>query len=329
MPRKTTFQRKPWSEDQFNQQRSLVLGAQLDNSTWHGYKSALHSWESFTALHHYPLEPTTTTMSNFIMFMSTVIKPSSVSTYLSGIIRCLQPRYPGIVATRNSRLVKDTLAGCKRLYGTPTARKPPLSLANIRQIHATECSSYDQLLFKCLIIVGFHCLLRLGDLCDPADTHLINPAKRATRSSVRFSDDSISFLLPHSKSDKFFRGNEILVKNTWSGINITTLFSTYLRHRDNKFPYHSPLWLTSNGSVPSRSFFMKWLQSCHLPPAISGHSMRSGGATALAAAGFSSETIQAIGRWESDTWKIYIRCHPLLLSFIRPQIATELTAHRQ
>ncbi len=42
--------------------------------------------------------------------------------------------------------------------------------------------------------------------------------------------------------------------------------------------------------------------------------MRAGGATALAEAGVSLALIQAIGRWSSDAFKIYIRHHPVLLA---------------
>ena len=49
------------------------------------------------------------------------------------------------------------------------------------------------------------------------------------------------------------------------------------------------------------------------PPSIGGHSMRSGGATSLAAAGVPPTQIQAIGRWTSPTWQRYIRKHPMLL----------------
>jgi hypothetical protein len=44
-----------------------------------------------------------------------------------------------------------------------------------------------------------------------------------------------------------------------------------------------------------------------------GHSLRSGGATALALMGVCDDLIQAIGRWASDTFRIYIWKHPVLL----------------
>jgi hypothetical protein len=49
---------------------------------------------------------------------------------------------------------------------------------------------------------------------------------------------------------------------------------------------------------------------------IAGHSLRSGGATALALANVPAERIQLAGRWASDTFQIYIPKHPILLNAI-------------
>ncbi|KAJ3832035.1 hypothetical protein F5878DRAFT_548726, partial [Lentinula raphanica] len=40
-----------------------------------------------------------------------------------------------------------------------------------------------------------------------------------------------------------------------------------------------------------------------------GHSVRAGSATFFASLGVSESIIQAMGRWSSDAWKIYIRDH--------------------
>ena len=48
-------------------------------------------------------------------------------------------------------------------------------------------------------------------------------------------------------------------------------------------------------------------------PVIIPNSMRSGGATSLAEAGADLATIQAVGRWSSDAFRIYIRKNPVLI----------------
>ena len=86
----------------------------------------------------------------------------------------------------------------------------------------------------------------------------------------------------------------------------------YLTARDNKFPFSSPLWLTSTGVVPTRSFFIKRLQHFFTSD-TAGQLLRVGGATSLTKNGVPPSIIQAIGRWASDAFKIYIRKKPVLI----------------
>ena len=46
---------------------------------------------------------------------------------------------------------------------------------------------------------------------------------------------------------------------------------------------------------------------------VAGHSLRSGGATALALAGVPDDHIQARGHWSLDAYRSYIRKHPIML----------------
>jgi hypothetical protein len=46
---------------------------------------------------------------------------------------------------------------------------------------------------------------------------------------------------------------------------------------------------------------------------VAGHSLQAGGATALALAGVPDDVIQAFGRWTSDTFRVYVREHPVIL----------------
>ena len=46
---------------------------------------------------------------------------------------------------------------------------------------------------------------------------------------------------------------------------------------------------------------------------IAGQSMRAGGTTLLAELGTPAYLIQAIGRWKSEAFQVYIRKHPVLI----------------
>ena len=62
-----------------------------------------------------------------------------------------------------------------------------------------------------------------------------------------------------------------------------------------------------------RSWFIRCLASVFPNSNVSGHLMRAGGATSLAAAGVPPDRIRAIGCWRSSAWEHYIRKNPALL----------------
>ncbi|THH26859.1 hypothetical protein EUX98_g7326 [Antrodiella citrinella] len=87
-----------------------------------------------------------------------------------------------------------------------------------------------------------------------------------------------------------------------------TAFEEYLVSRDNSFPFHSALWITASGTVPTRTWFLAKLRTVFPTSSnIGGHSLRSAGATHFAIIGWPDDRIHALGRWSSDAFKIYIR----------------------
>ena len=130
--------------------------------------------------------------------------------------------------------------------------------------------------------------------------------------SVLFSDTSFQFFPPGHKANRFFEGNTIIIRKNQRIFDPHKHFMAYLTARDNKFPFSSPLWLTSTGCVPTQSFFIKRLQ-CFFGSDTAGQSLRVGGATSLAENGVPPSIIQAIGRWALDAFKIYIWENPVLI----------------
>ena len=306
--------RVAWTMERLVNERSLCLGYSLDTSSFGTYTSALNSYLTFCNLHNLPVDPTPDTLSFYVVFLSSHIKPASVNSYLSGICRQLEPFFPEIRRNRNSLLVSRTMTGCMRRFGSPVKRKTPLSHANLLLILDSMVSapSHDDLLFAALILTGFHALMRLGELVFPDKKALRNYRKISLRHSVSVTPSQYSFFLPSHKGDRFFEGNTILVQKHDRPTDPHLPFSTYLTSRDHLFPLHPELWLTSKGSVPTRHWFLTRLRK-FFPKEIAGHSIRSGGATSLAEAGADLTTIQAVGRWSSDAFWIYIRKNPVLI----------------
>jgi len=310
--------RDAWTLERLQYERSLALGFAIESTTASAYDSHLNSYLNFCRLHNRPVEPTEDTLSFFVVWLSHHIEPRSVDSYLSGIVNRLHPYFPNAVTARRSLLVSRTLKGCKRRLSRPIARKLPLSLDNLNMVVDALSGStiYDDILFMTLLVTGFKTLQRLGELVWP------NTIKHQTyrtvplRHSLTFSTQSASYILPHHKGDSLGVGSHILLLAEPSAhVNPLTILRQYITARDQHFPYHPQLWLTRAGSIPTRAWFIRHLRR-FFPPTISGHSMRAGGATALAAAGVAPALIQAAGHWSSDNFQKYIRQHPLLLHLL-------------
>ena len=181
----------------------------------------------------------------------------------------------------------------------------PLSIAALSRILSSlnHSQTHDDYLFCAMICTGFYCLLRLGELSYPDNPHLRNPEKLSQRSSVTFpTSGTYAFMLRTHKTDPFFEGSHIHIRHLIHNVpDPHPHFISYLTSRDRLFPFNCELWLHQNGSVPTRSFFIKRLR-LYCDNSIAGQSMRAGGTTALAEAGVSPDIIQAIGHWSSETW---------------------------
>ena len=307
--------RAPWTRERLEHERAMALGNAIDASSAASYSSALQSYVTFCRSHNFPIDPTPDTLSFFTVFMCHHIKPSSVDAYLSGICNQLKPFYPHARSNRRHQLVARTLRGCKKLRAVAITRKRPLHRAelSILRDQYMSTSNHDDPLFFTILLVGFHALMRLGELVWPDKKALQDYRKVTKRSSVELLAEGFSFFLPGHKADRFFEGNCIVLQKNASGDDPDAPFRKYLTSRDSLYPFHPELWLREDGSIPTRSWFIRRLRS-HFPSDVAGHSLRAGGATALAQAGIPPHIIQAIGRWASETFQIYIRQHPVLLA---------------
>jgi len=137
------------------------------------------------------------------------------------------------------------------------------------------------------------------------------------RHSVTAAPTGISYLLPTHKTDRHHTGVRVLLPTPpVLGFDGVPPFRRYLQARDLTFPHHPALWITKAGLVPTRAWFLRRLRRFFPSSSVSGHSMRAGGATALACAGFAPNLIQSAGRWSSTAFEGYIRQHPFILHAI-------------
>lgn len=310
--------RAPWPFPRLVRERAINMSFAKEKVTKNGYSSGFQSYLYFCYSHKIPVDPTPDTLSLYVAWLAAHIKPASVDTYLSGICSELEDYYPDVRKNRRSPLVRDTLAGAKRRFRQDTTRKEPLTIDDLIRVASTFTEpSHDERLFLALVLCGFFGVHRLGELVDHDSPRLRDHTKTIQRASVKdyANGEGISYWLPKHKADQI-AGSEVIIRRFDDSLDPVPIVRQYLDSRDKKFPLHSQLFLTSEGRVPTRSWYMRRFKQ-HFAASQGGHSGRSGAATFLALLGWSKELIQKLGRWKSDAFDAYVRKNPVVLQAFR------------
>jgi site-specific recombinase XerD len=121
----------------------------------------------------------------------------------------------------------------------------------------------------------------------------------------------LEVFIKESKTDGWRKGIKLRVFANGSPTCPVAAMARWLRLRGADEP-RSPLFVMADGSYLTRERFQRLLKRCielagYSSAHYNTHSCRIGGATSLACAGQSAETIQMLGRWSSDCYTRYLR----------------------
>jgi hypothetical protein len=280
----------------------------IEKSTVKGYATGARDYISFCMAHHLSIEPTPETLARYIAYTSQFI--ASGPKYLSGVRHFLSDLYPNFDANRAHPLVTTTIRGSKKIRTDPIRRKLPLRPAHLQTflLIARGSGSYDDLLFATILSCLFYACHRSGELVQKNSKELFDWRKIIKRSSLTFSQGRAQYHLPYHKGDPFYCGTDILFSQQ-EVADPVALLQEYVNRRDSVHNARLALFLREDGSHPTRSWFDARFFAV-LNREFGGHSPRAGGATFYASLGLSEDIIQALGRWSSQAWKIYIRDNP-------------------
>ncbi|RDB28181.1 hypothetical protein Hypma_001296 [Hypsizygus marmoreus] len=254
------------------------------------------------------LDPTPQTLSRYIAYTSQFI--ASGPKYLTGVRHFLRDIYPDFDDNRSHPLVQSTIRGSKKVRADPVTRKLPLRPAHLSAFLqvARSTRSYEDLLFTVILSCCFYACHRSGELVQKNDKSLFDWRKVIRRSSLVFDGDCAQYHLPYHKADPFYRGTTVMFLEQ-DIADPVSLLREYCALRDACHGAASALFICEDGSHPTRSWFDSKFFAL-LDRQFGGHSARAGGATFYAGLGLSEDIIQALGRWSSAAWKIYIRDNP-------------------
>jgi hypothetical protein len=282
----------------------------IEKSTVKGYTTGARDYLNFCTAHSLSIDPTPQTLARYVSYTSRFI--ASGPKYLSGVRHFLADIYPDFDANRADPLVRSVIRGSKKIHADPISRKLPLRLHHLSTFvaRAQASKSYDDLLFATLVSCGLYGCHRVGELVQKNDKSLFDWRKVIKRSSLIFSNGRVQYRLPYHKCDPFYHGTDILFTSQ-EVADPVSLLASYMVLRDQLHGAATSLFLREDGSQPTRSWFEAKFFSV-LDHSFGGHSLHAGGATFYASLGLSKDIIQALGRWSSAAWKIYIRENPII-----------------
>jgi hypothetical protein len=243
------------------------------------------------------------------------VRAKTIKAYLTGLrSHHVDVGYSGseVEAFRHPTLQR-VIAGIRRLQGDSQTRKRrpitrDLLLLLLRQFDQSTIKAATWHASFCLAFAGF---LRMGEFTwaqsdrtpDFKQWHL-------TRGSVIFLDEALELTLPSSKTDPFRRGMTLTIAATGD----EACARTSLNNLVTRFPAPLLAPLFDPGYPYTRTHVTEVLRNTlatlNIKGHYSSHSFRRGAATSARRAGLSEEEIQLLGRWKSESYRLYIEAQP-------------------
>jgi hypothetical protein len=211
----------------------------------------------------------------------------------------------------------------------PTQIKLPVTVEVIRAVMITvradeKISPRDREVIIASIFTAWFYLLRSSEYCEVGgeirdyclrvgDVEFYDELHNVLDWSELHRAHSMSLAIRGSKTDQARTGCVRTLDTTGLPVDAVRAVSAMLQSRNLKKGegLDQPLFQLSSGKAVSNTQVTGALRAAAIsrgldPLRYATHSLRRGGATAMAAAGFPTEVIRRWGRWLSDTWKRYV-----------------------
>ena len=182
---------------------------------------------------------------------------------------------------------------------------PPMLHVLFSNLMTSPMFYADKLMIWAAMLTAFFGFLRISEYTS-SHAKSFDPASTLCRTDITFQPSGIDIFLRASKTDPFKTGTTIRLMQNFSSLCPVTALHKYFCATPAT---QGPLFSFQDGRYLTRRNFMTILN--RLKPAqisnMSTHSFRIGAATTAAAAGHPRWLIQAMGRWTSDCYKVYLR----------------------
>ena len=159
-------------------------------------------------------------------------------------------------------------------------------------------------MLKSASLLAFFGLLRASEYLSKNSRHF-DPEDTLLFHDIQFNNifSHVTIHIKKSKTDPFRHGCYIKV---WAvNSHYCPVQTLRLYYTQNMF--EGPLFQFQNGSYLTRRTFSDIIQLCLPQTYLNTHSFRIGGASAAFTAGIPETTIQTLGRWASNAYRLYLR----------------------
>lgn len=292
-----------------------MLGASLASSSVETYKRAWTVFHDFSySMCGQIIAPplSVATVSLFVAYLHNLhLSHKTITTYLSAIayVHKIQGYYDPTSAFVISKLIR----GAQQLAPSYDLRLPiTVSVLDklVSAIAHTAKSTFYQALFKAMYLFAFNTFARIGEITSTS--------ANSVRNIIQFHDvdiintdnspTSITVTFRHYKHSKG-KPHVISFSHGYTKVSPIQANMEYLAYRGR---YPGPFFTLPNGQPVPRSLFddqlRKSLQFCGLDSSrYKSHSFRIGKATDCALRGLSDAYICSAGRWNSNSFRKYIR----------------------
>ena len=265
------------------------------------------------------------TLCLFVSFLADLIQHSSIKVYFSAVRSLhIEQGFPDPLL--NCLRLQRVLRGVKRSQGSPAAQRLPITDSLLLVIHrALDLKFFDHCAFWAVCMLGYFGFLRAAEFTVP-NLASFSPAIHLSVADItvdsRQSPTCLRVRIKALKTDLLRQGCHIHIGLGRAPLCAVHALLAYLSVRGN---VSGPLFLLANGQPLSRAILTDWLRQIFSTAGIEGnfssHSFRIGAATVAARNGIPDHLIQALGRWTSNAYQLYIRTPSEALAGFSGQLA--------